>query len=340
MSKKKISAKPPAASKAPLSPGGEASKIITDMDIERLAARIRNREASSDQMEVFFAAIDAKARHLSQEQDAPPLDELAKALLEDYIIAGRDLRQLRAQIKRQTEYLRIPQDVSKSKKPSLVLSWIREHEKDLKLAFWTFADITLLSKNRFETRDRLPRFAMCEMTERAEDILGEIARRFPDFAREAVHLTKKLEKHSFAYSEATMRELFDGVEQRRVDEDINRGREIAEEFDELISTIILAEKQTQAETSDKIEDEFRRLWSEVAEIQKENKESGLTKRSVKIIAKRIIEKHPDEYPEIHAARKKNGESYEETIRGYLSRMKNYGTIKPHAKTSRKRTTSR
>ena len=185
MNKKTISAKPRAASKAPLSPRGKASKIlITDGDIERLATLVRSGSASPKQKDLFFAAIDAKAKQMSETQDTTSADELAHMLLEDYLASGIDLHPLREQIKRRTEYLKIPPQASQSKTPGLFLLWLQKHKNDLTCAFWTFADRILLSKDRFFIRDRLPRFAFSDMIAYARDLLHEIARRFPRFTKE------------------------------------------------------------------------------------------------------------------------------------------------------------
>ena len=240
MNKKTISAKPRAASKAPLSPRGKASKIlITDGDIERLATLVRSGSASPKQKDLFFAAIDAKAKQMSETQDTTSADELAHMLLEDYLASGIDLHPLREQIKRRTEYLKIPPQASQSKTPGLFLLWLQKHKNDLTCAFWTFADRILLSKDRFFIRDRLPRFAFSDMIAYARDLLHEIARRFPSFTKEAIHLEKKLEKHSIECGRANISEFMTGVAQSRVEEDISRGRKIVEEFDELISSMLL-----------------------------------------------------------------------------------------------------
>lgn len=242
MSKGKISAKPREALKAPLSPRGKASKIITDMDIERLAACVRSGEASPEQKDLFFTAIDAKAKYIAEKQGVVHADELALTLLKDYLAAGEDLHPLRNQITKQTALLKMPPQTSESKTPGLFLLWLQKHKIDLSCAFWEFANVTLLSKDRLAILDRLPRFAISDMIENAKDLLREVARRFPDFAKEAVHLIKKLEDHSSAYSSWNAREMFEGVAKLRINEDVSRGREIAKEFDELISTIILVHR--------------------------------------------------------------------------------------------------
>lgn len=334
MNKKTILAKPRAASEAPLSPRGKASNLITDDDIERLATCVRSGSASPEQKDLFFAAIDAKARQMSELQDTTSADELAHTLLEDYLASGIDLHPLREQIKRRTEYLKIPPHAIKSS--GLFLLWIQEHEQDLNCAFWTFADGVLLSKDRFFVRDRLPRFAFSDMIAYARDLLREIARRFPSFTKEAIHLEKKLEKHSIECGRANISEFLTGVAQSRVDEDRSRGREIAEGFGELISSILLVGQQGQAEPRDKIEMEYLQLAKEVTTIQKQRKHNQETKRSDEYLAKRIMEEHPEKYAAILARVKKFGPGYYETIRENISSVKNHGCTRARRTAGQKR----
>lgn len=306
MNKKTFSAKPRAASKAPLSPRGKAPK-------KQAAENCQLNPYPSEEGERIPAPVVLALEPSDEPRSAStPFEEEICGGPGGVDCATRSIHEGSEALRRIVEDIRSGDNA----KMKAALD-VDGQNRDLATALSVFESPYFMERGWYGG-EKMPTFeAAWEVFDPAwGELLHELPERFPDFAGKIEGVRLTFEEYAHA---CDIRDL------HLVEEPSAKARELARahaEYKEAERRVVclFADMAFSKPTElDEREEEFKKLLDEVEEMQKRST-IGVT-----TCVERILKKQPGKFA--NAERLAKGKSGLGTIRTYLTRLKNHGTIK-------------